>query len=57
MHIFIHIFYFKHEANSELITAANSLFEISSIMLKWSGHMINMLLYEYGGLLTLVGSI
>ena len=44
----------KHEANLDLITTANSLIKISSIMLEWSRRIINMLLYENGEILTLV---
>ena len=44
----------KQEANLELITTANSLVKISSIMLEWSRCIINMLLYENGEILTLV---
>ena len=43
-----------HEANLELITTANLLVRISSIMLEWSRRIINMLLYENGEILTLV---
>ena len=44
----------KHEANLELITNTNSLVKISSIMMEWSMRIINMLLYEYGEILTRV---
>ena len=46
--------FYKHEANLELITTANLLVRISSIMLEWSRRIINMLLYENGEILTLV---
>ena len=46
--------FYKHEGNLELITTANLLVRISSIMLEWSRRMMNMLLYENGEILTLV---
>ena len=45
--------FYKHEAYLELITT-NLLVRISSIMLEWSRHIINMLLYENGEILTIV---
>ena len=42
------------EGTLELKISAVSLFEMSFILLEWSRHIINMLLYEYGKILTLV---
>ena len=50
---FMYAFY-KHEGNFELITTTNLLVGMSYIMFEWSRRIINPLLYENVGILTLV---